>query len=63
MMYSAYKLIKQGHNLENGGVEGCALIFTCEDSKTTTRCWTSISWRMLDPTKKNIYIKIFYINL
>ena len=35
----------------NQRVEGCALIFSYENSKTTTWCWTTID-RMLDPTKK-----------
>ena len=37
--------------LQDGGVEGHALIF-CENSKITTRCGTTIDRRMLDPTKK-----------
>ena len=35
----------------NGGVEECVLIFSCENFKITTRCWT-INKRILDPTKK-----------
>ena len=38
--------------LQDGGVEGHALIFSCENSKITTRCGTTIDRRMLDPTKK-----------
>ena len=38
--------------LQDGGVEGHALIFSCENSKITTRCRTTIDRRMLDPTKK-----------
>ena len=37
---------------QDGRVEGCALIFPNENSKITTRCWTTIDRRMLDPTKK-----------
>ena len=28
------------------------IFFSCENSKTTTPCWTTVDWRMLDPTKK-----------
>ena len=34
------------------GIEGCALIFSCENSKITTYCWTTIDRRTLDPTIK-----------
>ena len=37
---------------EDGGVEGHALIYSCENSKITTLCWTTINRKMLDPTKK-----------
>ena len=37
---------------QGGGVEGHVLIFSCENSKITTHCWTTIDRRMLDPTKK-----------
>ena len=40
--------------LQHGTVEGCALLFSSETSKTTTHCWTTIYRRMLDPTKKKI---------
>ena len=36
---------------QDGRIEGCVLIFSCENSKITTFCWTTID-RMLDPTKK-----------
>ena len=39
-------------NRQDGRVEGGALIFFCENSKTVTNCWTTIDRRMLDPTKK-----------
>ena len=39
---------------KDGGVEGCTLIFSWENSKSTTRCWTTMDRRMLDPTKKDI---------
>ena len=32
------------------GVEGRVLIFS-KNSKTITRCWTTVNWRMLDLTK------------
>ena len=36
---------------EAGGVEGRALIFSCENSKIAAHCWTIINRRTLDPTK------------
>ena len=33
-------------------VEGCVLIFSCENSKIATNCWKVIDRRMLDPTNK-----------
>ena len=33
-------------------VEGCALTFSCENSRITAHCWTINDKRMLDPTKK-----------
>ena len=38
-------------DIQDDGAEGHALIF-CENSQITTRCWTTINRRMLDPTKK-----------
>ena len=38
--------------LKDGGIEGHVLIFSCENSKFTTHCWTTINKRMLDCTKK-----------
>ena len=43
--------------LQDGGVEGRVLIFSCKNSKTTTSCWTTIDRRMLDPTKKIPHIQ------
>ena len=37
---------------QDGRVEGCVFIFSCENSKITTHCWTTIDRRMLHPTKK-----------
>ena len=31
--------------------------FSCKNSKTTTPCWTTVNWRMLDPTKKIPHIQ------
>ena len=39
--------------VQDGIVEGCALIF-CKNSKIRTHYWTTVDRRMLDPTKKNI---------
>ena len=39
---------------QDGGVEECTLIFSCENSKTTTSCWTVIDRRMLEPSEKDI---------
>ena len=38
--------------LQDGGVKGRELIFSCENSNITTYCWTTINRRMLDPAKK-----------
>ena len=38
--------------LDYSEVEERALIFSCENSKIKTRCWTTINRKMLDPTKK-----------
>ena len=38
---------------QNGGVERCVLIFSCENSKIATHCWTTINRRMLEPTKND----------
>ena len=45
-------LVLMGGAAQDGGVEGHALIISCENSKTATCCWT-IDRRMLDPTKKD----------
>ena len=45
-------LVKIYYKKEDGRVEGRAHIFSCENSKISTRCWTTIHKRMLDPTKK-----------
>ena len=37
---------------QDGGIEGCALTFSWENSKITTCCWTTIDRRMLDPINK-----------
>ena len=37
-------------------VEGWALSFSCENSKITTCCWTTVDRRMLDPTEKKILL-------
>ena len=39
---------------QDGSKEGSSLIFSCENSKITTRCWTTTERRMLGPTKKKI---------
>ena len=38
--------------VQDGGIEGHMLIFSCKNSKITTCCWTTINRRMLDPIKK-----------
>ena len=38
---------------QDGRVEGCVLIFSCENSKITTHCWTTIDRTMLGSTKKD----------
>ena len=37
----------------DGRVEGCAFIFSCENSKIESCCWTIIHSRMLDWNKKH----------
>ena len=34
-------------------VEGCVLIFSCENTQIATSCWITINRRMLEPTKKD----------
>ena len=41
----------------DGGLEGHAVIFCCENSKIATCCWKTINRRMLDPTKKRPHIQ------
>ena len=43
---------KKGLLVQDVRVEGCALICSHESSKITTRCWTTINRRTLEPTKK-----------
>ena len=38
---------------ENDGIEGCVLIFSCENSKITTRCWTTITGECWIPPNKD----------
>ena len=40
--------------VQDGGIEGHMLIFSCKNSKITTCCWTGINRKMLDPPKKDI---------
>ena len=39
--------------VSDGGVEERALISSCESTKITTSCWTTIDRRMLEPIKKD----------
>ena len=39
--------------LQDGRVKGHVLIFSCENTKLTTSCWTTINMKMLEPTKKD----------
>ena len=39
--------------IQDGGVKGRALISSCESTKITTSCWTTIDRRTLEPTKKD----------
>ena len=41
------------HYIQDGGVEGCVRIFSWENSKITTHCWTIVNRRILDQTKKD----------
>lgn len=38
---------------KDGRVEGRVPIFSCENNKIATCCWTTINKTMLDPTKKD----------
>ena len=40
----------------DGRVERHMLIFSWENSKITTHCWTFVDRRMLDPTKKRAHV-------
>ena len=40
--------------IADGGVNRCALIFSCKNSKITTRCWTTVNRIMLDLVKKKM---------
>ena len=35
-----------------GRVKGCTFTFFCKNTKTITRCWSTINSRMMEPTKK-----------
>ena len=37
--------------IQDGGVGGRAVIFSCENSKITTCCYTTVDRRMLDPRR------------
>ena len=50
---SSHQVAKVLRLTEDERVEGLALIFSCENSKITTHCWTTINRRMLDPPKKD----------
>ena len=41
--------------VQDGRVEGCALISSCKSTKITTSCWTAIDRRTLEPTKKRYH--------
>ena len=51
---SGRKLDLNTRSLQDGRVEGRVLTFSCENSKITTHCWTTVDRRMLDPIKKKI---------
>ena len=38
---------------QDGGVEGCALIPSCENNSITTSCWTVIDRKTVELTKKD----------
>ena len=43
--------------IQDGEVEGHALIFSWKNTKTTISCWTIIDRIILEPTKKTPYIQ------
>ena len=44
---------RQGDWNQYGGVEGCALTPSCENTRITTSCWTLIDRKTLELTKKD----------
>ena len=52
MDISKLQVIEKTLVLCRPGLEGHALIFSCENNKIATCCWTTIHKRMSDPTKK-----------
>ena len=48
-----YKFIYSYIIKNTGGEEGHALIFSCENSKITTRCWTTIDRRCWIPPRED----------
>ena len=47
----------RSHMRQDGSVEGCVFIFSCENSNISTCCWTIIKRRMSDPTKKRPHVQ------
>ena len=39
--------------VQDGGVEGCALMLSCESTRITTNCWTVIDRKTLELTRKD----------
>ena len=52
--WSTPKKKKQNSYRFHGREEGLVLIFSCENSKIITNCWTTVDRRMLDPSKNKI---------
>ena len=43
--------------MQDGGVEGHVLIFSLRNTKIATSCWTTINRRIVEPTKKILYVQ------
>ena len=48
---------REGRQRQDGGLEGCELISSYENTKITTKCWTAISKKWWNLPKKISYIQ------
>ena len=52
MLWKKYIETRNKVSVQNGGVEVCVLISSCESTKLATNCWTTVDRRTLERTKK-----------